>query len=85
MFECKACEAKTEEIEHLRSIITELQKQLEKATARVMELAAPGIERRMASAPAVMPRPQVPPRDMMPGYEWRQPEPRLVVGEEDGS
>jgi|GEM_PF-4524644 len=90
MFKCRACEAKEKEIDHLRAIIAELQKQLEKATARVMELAQPGIERRMQTPPPEMPRPEQGdswrymdnPRYLMPGEERRPLQPRTVVDEE---
>lgn len=83
MFDCKACEAKTDEITHLRAIVTEMQAALEKAQTRVMELAAPGVNRRMRhidDAPAAPQRMVVHPQ--FPGYEMR-PEPAIEISEEE--
>jgi hypothetical protein len=73
MFECKGCAAKDQEIDHLRANIEKLLEQLEKAQARVMELAEPGVNRRMNPPAEVHKRPaqhwRVPPE--LPGYEPR--------------
>jgi len=83
MFECKGCLAKDKEIDHLRANIHDLLQSLEKAQARVMELAEPGVNRRM--------NPPVPTRHsppahfriepQYPGYEPRM-EPVIEVDEE---
>jgi len=83
MFECKACEARIQEITHLRAIITEMQAATEKAQARVMELAEPGVNRRMSrpQEPAArIPRPLPVPQEF-PGYESRRAEMVVVVDE----
>jgi len=74
MFECRGCAAKGQEIDHLRANIEKLLEQLEKAQARVMELAEPGVNRRMnppAEARDRQPvqRYRIPPE--FPGYEPR--------------
>ena len=83
MFECKACAARLDEIGHLRAIITDQQTALEKAQARVMELAEPGVNWRMSKPkePAArIPAPQPDPEEF-PGYE-RRVEQHVVVDEE---
>ena len=84
MFDCKACEAKTDEITHLRAIVTEMQEALEKAQVRVMELAAPGVNRRLRRVEEPE-RDQAPPatfHPQFPGYELR-PEPQIVLSEDE--
>lgn len=85
MFDCKACQARAEEIAHLRAIITELRADLEKAQTRVMELVEPGVNRRLrvVESPAEMPKPVQfyrPPE--FPGYESR-PEPGIQISEDE--
>jgi len=73
MFECRGCQSKDNEIDHLRASISALFDQLERAQARVMELAEPGVNRRM-NPPANQPqrRPQAHElRPELPGYEPR--------------
>lgn len=84
MFKCKGCEAKGDEILHLRAIITEQQAALEKAQTRVMELAEPGVNRRMSKIdstepPAPAPVPALP---QFPGYEMR-PDPGIQLAEDE--
>lgn len=84
MFECKGCMAKDKEIDHLRANIHDLLQSLEKAQARVMELAEPGVNRRMnppaqAAAPVPPQMFRIPPQ--YPGYEPRM-EPVVEVDEE---
>jgi hypothetical protein len=82
MFECRGCESKDKEIGHLRSHVDELLKLVERAQARVTELADPGIGRRI-NPPAPGPgwretqdRFRIQPQ--YPGYEPR-PEPAFEV------
>jgi len=74
MFECRACKAKDEEIAHLQANVKDLLEMLDKAQARVMELAEPGVNRRMAPQRTEVSREHrarfsVPPQ--FPGYEPR--------------
>ena len=73
MFECRGCAAKDQEIDHLRANIEKLLEQLEKAQARVMELAEPGVNRRMNPQGEVHKRPPTQYRIQpeFPGYEPR--------------
>ena len=85
MFECRACKAKDEEIDRLQVNVKDLLEMLEKAQARVMELAEPGVNRRLAPqrtevAPEHAARFRVPPQ--FPGYEPR-PETVIEVDEEN--
>lgn len=48
MFKCRGCEAKDEEIRHLLALLDKAQAATEKAQARVVEIASPGAERRVA-------------------------------------
>lgn len=85
MFDCKACQARAEEIQHLRAIITELQAGLEKAQQRVMELVEPGVNRRLKKVEegAEMPKPVAFYRaPAFPGYESR-PEPGIEISEDE--
>lgn len=74
MFECKGCKAKDEEIAHLQANVAKLLEMVEKSSAKVMELAEPGVNRRMQPQPQApggppTPRYAVPPQ--YPGYEPR--------------
>ena len=91
MFECKGCKAKDEEIAHLRANIDSLLGMLEKAQARITELAEPGINRRMNPPPPSagwrMPPPQgVRVHPQYPGYEARMEQQFEITepGEEKG-
>jgi len=57
LFDCRGCKAKDTEILHLMGQLDRLNAMVEKANARVAELAEPGIAMRLAGADR--PRPQV--------------------------
>ena len=53
LFDCRACKAKDSEILHLMGQLDKLNAMVEKANARVAELAEPGISMRLAGAARV--------------------------------
>lgn len=71
MFWCRACKAKDEEIHHLLALLHEANERAEKATARLTEAAAPGVNARIA--PPVRRQMTAPPARPVvggfPGYE----------------
>jgi len=74
-FDCRGCKAKDSEILHLYGQLDKLQAMVEKANARVAELAEPGISMRLAGADRAGSRGPAPPRivgrplaDGFPGY-----------------
>jgi|GEM_PF-2363357 len=83
-FKCQACEARREEIDHLRAELDALHRQNEILTKRLTELADPGIDRRLRP-PRPVPPGQVftgrPPAQAteFPGYERPQPKPEVEV------
>jgi hypothetical protein len=74
MFECRACAAKSEEIKHLLAELNQRAKEAELLQKRLIELAEPGVNRRL-----IPPRPHeekpeflgpaVPGGMNFPGYE----------------
>ena len=83
-FKCQACEARREEIDHLRAELDAILKQNELLTKRITELADPGIDRRLRPPRAVPPgqvvgAARVPSAGEFPGYERRPSTPELEV------
>lgn len=92
LFDCRGCKAKDSEIVHLMAQLEKLSAMVEKANARVAELAEPGIALRMAGADrmASVGRPPAPraARPMVQGFPGYGPEPKAgphVQLDEDGS
>lgn len=56
-FSCAACEARTNEIDHLRVELTEKNKQIDTLIKRLTEIAEPGIDRRLQPPRALGPLP----------------------------
>lgn len=76
IFDCRGCKAKDGEIAHLMGQLDKLNAMVEKANARVAELAEPGIAMRLAGADRAGSREPAPPRIVgrplvpsFPGYE----------------
>lgn len=93
IFSCRGCKAKDGEISHLIAQLDKLNAMVEKAQARVAELAEPGISLRLAGAsraeamPAMRPRPA--PRPLVPTFPGYPPErkrgPHVEIAEGDES
>lgn len=74
LFGCKGCAGRDQEIRHLMAELERVHGHLEKAQARICELAEPGTERRIAALEKrdtqPLPRPRkTPDRYGFPGYD----------------
>lgn len=97
LFHCRGCEARSEEIDHLRAELDRVHTQKEQLERRLTEIVEPGIERRMASTAARAERPMRPGEAVtaaptrrrfvnFPGYERpREPERYDVTDSPDTS
>lgn len=80
LFDCRGCKAKDGEILHLLGQLDKLNAMVEKAQARVAELAEPGIAMRLAGADRAATRPPTTPRvarPMVQGFPGYGPEPKM--------
>lgn len=79
---CRGCAAKDQEISHLIMLLEKQQQQLERAQARVSEIADPGITQRIEKK---APPPRPPKAQLVagfPGYSPHVAPPRIVADEE---
>jgi len=79
---CEGCEARREEITHLRAELEQVHRQNETLTKRLTEIADPGIDRRLRPPRPIDPAKVVPPSvplPQYPGYERPPGKPAIEV------